>query len=142
MRFTDKMLVSRSGVSTPKRYRREIEHTYVDFWTSLETIRAHMETDGYWSQSYTTDFIGALTIDEQLSSPPAQEMLAWLGSDSTLTQRDAADYTFRIGTSFDVAFCLNFMASATGLPPEDFALIAISGFYHNPLPGVPWPALS
>ena len=55
---------SRSGISAPMGTRSEMKQTYIDFWTSVETIRAHVTTDGYLGQSYTTDFIGALTLGE------------------------------------------------------------------------------
>ena len=86
MRFIDRLLVSRSGVASPKGAVREIKQAYIDLRTCLETIRAHMATDDYWGQSYTADFAGALTLDEQLSSPGARGRLVWVGSDAALTQ--------------------------------------------------------
>ena len=65
VRFIDRLLVSRSGITCHKGSSREIKQAYIDFWTCLETIRAHMATDTYWSQSYKTDFTGALPLDEQ-----------------------------------------------------------------------------
>ena len=90
-----------------------------------------MATDEYWSQSYTTDFIGALSIDEQLSFPPFQgpEIGSfWIGPDATLTQCFAVDYTHRVGTVFSFHFRLDFLSKLTGLPREDFTLIAIAEF--------------
>ena len=128
MRFIDKMLVSRSGMSTPKGHKREIKQAFIDFWTSVETIRAHMATDDYWSQSYNADFIGALSLDEQLSSPDAWDRLVWVGSDATMTQCAAVDYAYRVCTVFSFAFCLNFLSMLPGLPVGYFTLIAIAEF--------------
>ena len=75
MRFIDRLLVSRSGVASPKGPTREIKQAYVDFWSFLETIRAHMASGDYWSQPYTADFAGALTLDGQLYCPGAKERL-------------------------------------------------------------------
>ena len=116
MRFIDRLLVSRSGITCPKGSLREIKQAYVDFWTCLETIRAHMVTDTYWSQSYTTDFTGALSLDEQLYRPGAKDRLVWVGPDATLIQCAAVDYTSHMGTVFSFDFCQQYLASLTGFP--------------------------
>ena len=100
MRFIDKMLVSRSGASYPKESKRGIKIFFIDFRTIVETIRAHMATGEYWGQSYTTDFIGALSLDEQLSFPDDRGRLIWIGYDATLTQCSAVDYTHMGGDGF------------------------------------------
>ena len=52
----DKLLVLKLGMAIPKGSIREIKQTYIDFWTSVETIRANMDTEGYWGQAYTAPF--------------------------------------------------------------------------------------
>ena len=91
MRFIDRLLAFRSGVTSPKGSSREIKQEYIDFRTCLETIRAHMATDTYWSQSYTTGFTGALSLDEQLSRPGAKDRSVWVGSDATSIQCAGVD---------------------------------------------------
>ena len=54
-----------------------MKQTYTDFRTCLETIRAHMATDGYGSQSHTTDFGGALTMGA--SNPSPRQGGGWFG---------------------------------------------------------------
>ena len=131
MRFVDRLLVSRSGITFPKGSTREIKQAYIDFWTCLETIRVHMATDNYWSQSYTTDFAGALTLGEQLSRPGARGRLVWDGSDATLHQCAAVDYASHIGTVFRFGFPQQLhLASVTGLPLADFTWIAIAGIFE------------
>ena len=66
MRFIDKLLVSRSGAICLNGSVREMKQSYIDFWPCIETIRVHMASDNYWSQSYTTDFTEALALDGQL----------------------------------------------------------------------------
>ena len=126
MRFIDKLSVSFEGVIAPKGPIREVKQTYIDFRPCVETIRANMSTDGYWSQSYTTDLTGALSLEERLSYPDAYENLVWVGSDATLEQRSTVDYTHQTGTVFSFPFCLEFLSDITGLPRSDFVLIAIS----------------
>ena len=116
MRFIDRSLAPRSGITRPKASSREIKQAYIDFWTFLEIIRAHMATDTYWSQSYRTDFTVALTLDEQLSRPGARGRLVWAGSDATMHQCDAVDYTSRMGAVFSFWFCQMRLASLACFP--------------------------
>ena len=87
-----------------------------------------MSTAEFWSNTYTTDLAGALTLDERLSFPQAADQLIWVGSDATLTQCAAVGYTRNVGTVFSFDFWLDFLSDATGLPIEDFVLIAIAEF--------------
>ena len=107
---------------------REVRQAYLDFWTSVETIRIHMSTASYWSNTYTTDMAGALSLEERLSFPDVGEKLVWVGSDSTMTQCAAVDYTNHKGTVFSFKECLLKLAEMTGLPESDFELIALSEF--------------
>lgn len=77
MRVVDRLLVSLSGVVFPKGSVREIKQAYIDFRTCLGTIRVHMATGDYRSQSYTADFTGARTLDEQLPIPG--DVADWFG---------------------------------------------------------------
>ena len=128
MRFIDRLLVSQQGISHPKGSLREIKQSYIDFWSSVETIRIHMSTADFWSNTYTTDLAGALTLGERLSFPHAADRLIWVGSDATLVQCAAIDYTHNVGTVFPFEFCLAFLSDTTGLPLGDFILIAIAEF--------------
>ena len=63
-----------------------------------------MESDGYWSQSYTTNFPGALTLDAHLSFPNVKDRRVCVSSDATMTQFAAVDYTARVGTVLSFHF--------------------------------------
>ena len=128
VRFIDRLLVPRSGITWPNGSSSEIKQPYIDFWTCLGTIRAHMATDTFRSQSYTTDFTGALTLDEQFPMPGARGRLVWAGSDAKLHQCATVDYASRMGAVFSFDFRQLRLASLAGFPLSDFALIAISEF--------------
>ena len=100
MEFIDRLSVSRSGVCAPKGSMREVRQAYWDFWSSVETISVHMSTASYWGNTSTADMAGALSLEERLSFPDVGEKLAWTGSDATMTQCAAVDYTNSRGRYF------------------------------------------
>ena len=112
----------------PQGSLRQIKQAYLDFWDSLEYIRAQMSTGSYNAQSHTGSSHRVLSLDELLSLPQSQDKLVWLGSGATLTQCSAIDHNDNISCIFTYYFSLQYMSQLTGLPDTDFALIALSEF--------------
>ena len=87
-----------------------------------------MSTGDYCSQSYVGAFSRVLSSGEILSSPLPHGKVVWLGSDSTMTQCAAVDYTANIGSVFSYSFALEYLSQLAGLPANDFSPISMSEF--------------
>ena len=70
VRIVGRLLVTSDGVVNPRGSLRGIKQAYLDFWSSLETIRIHMSTADYRGNTYTADLAGTLTLDARLSPLP------------------------------------------------------------------------
>ena len=52
----------------------------------------------------------------------------WLGSDATLTQCAAIDHNENVACVFPYSYAMSYLSHLTGLPDDDFFLIALSDF--------------
>ena len=87
-----------------------------------------MWTDSSPSQSHQSNFSGVLSLSERLSLPDAPGVITWIGSDATMTQCAAVNYTNVAYSVFPFEFRTNFLSDLLGLPVADFVIIAISEF--------------
>ena len=60
--------------------------------------------------------------------PSSKEKVARIGPDAELSQCAAIDYNARVATVFSYTFTLDYLGQLTGLPADDFVLIALSEF--------------
>ena len=127
MRFIDQLSVSRSGIVRPKGHTREVQHPHIDFLTCVETIRVLMASGNYYrSQSYATDFTGALVIREGIIFSFGHRTLDSGGfgfHDDAMRRRRLYE---SCGELFSFEFPRDYMSAQTGPPVEDFTIIAIS----------------
>ena len=91
-------------------------------------MRIHLLTGTSLSQSYSSSYSRVLSLEELLSFPDVQTRVVWLGSDATPSQCSAVDYSNKVFSCFSYKFCVKFMANLTGLPEQDFMLIALDEF--------------
>ena len=126
--YIDRLLRAKAGALAPRGSLREVKQIYLYFWGCLECIRVQMCTGQYCSQSYVGAFSRVLSLGAILSAPEAQGRVVWLGSDATLSQCAAIDYTAGIESVFSFQFALNYLGHLAGLPETDFLLISISEF--------------
>ena len=120
MRYTDKLLVARSGVISPQGTLGELNHPYIDFCDSLSTIRMRLLTDGPMGRSYTSSYSRVLSVDELLSIHGIQTSVIWLGSDDAPAQCGDVDLANRLVAVFPYSFFVAFMSLVSDLPPDDF----------------------
>ena len=78
--------------------------------------------------SYTSTFLGVLTIAERLSFLDFRSNVVWVGSDATPTTCAAVGHSNRLYTIFDYEACSVYFSSVAGLPEGDFHLIAMAEY--------------
>ena len=89
---------------------------YFDFRDTMATFRVNMSDPRGWSNTHTSSFRCALTLQDFLSPPRARSDLTWIGPGATLGNFASVDHTHMTFTASPASEYIDYLSELTGLP--------------------------